>query len=95
MVDIRIPNGILTVVSNYKAGDLPPEGYLEWHEWAEVQRRSGIKQVTCGKCGVWNTPQELSDSTRISRGFTITNAGRVYHEETLPICTKCNKKETP
>ena len=25
----------------YKSGDLPPEGYLAWHEWAEVQRNAG------------------------------------------------------
>lgn len=44
----------------YKPGDLPPDGYLAWHEWADVQREAGIKQVTCGRCGKWKTPQEFS-----------------------------------
>ena len=26
----------------YKPGDPPPTGYLEWHEWAEVQRKAGL-----------------------------------------------------
>lgn len=26
--------------ATYKPGDLPPTGYLEWHEWAEVQRKA-------------------------------------------------------
>lgn len=46
--------------SDYKPGDLPPEGYLAWHDWAEVQRNAGIKQVRCGRCQLWKTPQELN-----------------------------------
>ena len=43
---IRLGNsGIVCVAGEYKPGDLPPEGYLEWHEWAEVQRKAGIKQI--------------------------------------------------
>ena len=51
----------LLVKKAYKPGDLPPEGYLAWHEWADVQRKAGIKQMACGKCGLRRTPQELSD----------------------------------
>jgi hypothetical protein len=42
----------------YKPGDLPPKGYLEWHEWADVQHKAGIKQFRCKRCGKWLTPQE-------------------------------------
>ena len=49
--------------STYKPGDQPPGGYLAWHEWAEVQHKAGIKQVKCGKCGLWKTPQELRSKT--------------------------------
>lgn len=28
----------------YKPGDLPPEGYLQWHEWAEAQRKAARQQ---------------------------------------------------
>jgi hypothetical protein len=74
------------VHDTYKPGDLPPEGYLAWHEWAEVQRKAGIKQVECGRCGKWKTPQELSgvvDKTqaRTSRGEKVTLSDAV--------CTKC------
>jgi hypothetical protein len=48
------------IMPDYKPGDLPPEGYLQWHEWAEVQRKAGIRQVQCPTCALWRTPQELS-----------------------------------
>lgn len=44
----------------YKPGDQAPEGYLEWHEWAEVQHKSGLRQKKCGRCGKWCFPQQLS-----------------------------------
>ena len=52
----------LLIMPEFKPGDKPPEdaGYLEWHEWAEVQRKAGIKQRLC-KCGKWITPQERED----------------------------------
>ena len=52
----------ILVTPFFKAGDKPPEngGYLEWHEWADVQRKAGITQGLC-KCGKWITPQENED----------------------------------
>lgn len=41
----------------FKAGDPEPEGYLEWHEWARVQMKAGLKQVR-RKCGYFHFPQE-------------------------------------
>lgn len=69
----------------YKPGDLPPEGYLAWHEWAEAQRKHGIKQVQCGKCGLWKTPQELSGQT--IRWTAQSRKGQAEH--TAPVCSKC------
>lgn len=60
MAAIKILNGVLTVAGTYKPGDPPPNGYLEWHEWAEVQHKAGLRQVMCGRCGKWRYPQELS-----------------------------------
>jgi hypothetical protein len=57
---------MIGATADYKPGDLPPEGYLEWHAWAEVQRKAGIRQVQCGVCGLYRTPQELSSKTRVS-----------------------------
>lgn len=49
----------------FKPGDKPPSGrldtYLNWHEWADVQRRAGIRQSQCSACGRWITPQERED----------------------------------
>ena len=74
---------------SYQPGDLPPEGYLQWHEWAEVQRKAGIKQVECGMCSKWQTPQELSGEkmtmkARTSKGDEVTLEWAV--------CTKCAAK---
>ena len=50
----------LLIVPDYRPGDKPPEGYLEWHAWADVQRKAGIKQYACS-CGKWITPQQEED----------------------------------
>ena len=39
-------------------GDQPPELYLKWHAWAEVQYRAGLRQRRCPHCGLWRFPQE-------------------------------------
>jgi hypothetical protein len=46
--------------SPYKPGDPPPDGYLNWHAWAEVQDKAGLRQKRCSRCGLWKFPQELS-----------------------------------
>lgn len=77
------------IMPEFKPGDLPPEGYLQWHEWARVQRKAGIRQVQCPTCSLWRTPQELSThetswSVRDRRG----------HQRTLTAfeCSKCFAK---
>jgi hypothetical protein len=42
----------------YKPGDPRPEGYLEWFEWARVQRRAGLRQGRTRCCSKWLFPQE-------------------------------------
>lgn len=46
--------------SPFKPGDLPPSGYLNWHAWAEVQDKAGLRQKQCSRCGLWRFPQELN-----------------------------------
>lgn len=70
----------------YKPGDQPPDGYLAWHEWADVQQKAGIKQVQCGKCGLWRTPQELSG--QMIRWTAKSRKGPV--EQFAPVCNKCS-----
>lgn len=67
---------IVTYAGDYKPGDPPPEGYLEWHEWAEVQHRAGLRQRSCPDCGLWRYPQEFSTQevaweARTSRGKRV------------------------
>lgn len=52
---------VLCTTEAFLPGDPAPEGYLAWHEWAEVQHKSGLRQKACGRCGKWRYPQELSD----------------------------------
>jgi hypothetical protein len=75
----------------YKPGDPPPEGYLAWHEWAEVQRKAGIKQVPCGRCGLWKTPQELSDQT--IQWTAQSHKGPVA--QSAPVCRICADPKDP
>lgn len=77
------------VMPDYKPGDLPPEGYLQWHEWAEVQRKAGIKQVECPTCSRWKTPQELS--TREITWTVTDRRGREFARSAFQ-CAKCCEK---
>jgi len=85
MPDVFFPGGVMTVAGDYKPGDQPPTGYLDWHEWAEVQHKAGLRQKECGRCGKWKYPQELSDQTdrheMQSRKGPVTVA--------TPVCNKC------
>lgn len=60
MTCIRFNGGIVCVQPTFKAGDPAPEGYLAWHEWAEVQHRAGLRQKICQRCWTWKFPQEMS-----------------------------------
>lgn len=78
------------VMPHFKPGDLPPEGYLQWHEWAEVQRKAGIRQVQCPTCALWKTPQELSMhevrwALKDRRGLPVEKSGFQ--------CSRCFAKE--
>ena len=45
---------------DYQPGDPAPEGYLDWHAWAAVQHRAGLRQHRCSACGKMHYPQEDS-----------------------------------
>lgn len=69
MVDVRFGGAIVTMSPGFKAGDPAPTGYLDWHEWAGVQRKAGLRQTQCPKCAKWQFPQELS-TQEVSYGTT-------------------------
>ena len=93
MTCVRIPGGFVCVQPEFKPGDPAPEGYLAWHEWAEVQRNAGLKQKQCGRCGKWHFPQGLSETVDRTE-FTATRKGkgqRVVKE--TPVCKECEGKK--
>lgn len=61
MTCIEIPGGIVCVQPAFKPGDPAPDGYLAWHEWAEVQHKAGLRQTKCSACLRWKYPQEMND----------------------------------
>ncbi len=88
-MDIPIRGGVLTVSGGpYKAGDMPPEGYSDWHEWAAVQHKAGLRQVRCGRCmKVWY-PQELSHIIDVKM-CSLTKHGPADVRRESPVCKKC------
>lgn len=88
MTCTRINHAIVCETPDFKPGDLPPEGYLAWHEWAEVQHKAGIKQEQCGRCSKWKTPQELSPT--IDRATMQSRKGPAVVETV--VCTECEAK---
>jgi uncharacterized OB-fold protein len=49
----------LLIEQDYKVGDPPPEGYLEWHQWARIQMKGGLRSKKCRRCARWYFPQEM------------------------------------
>ena len=88
MTCTRINGAIVCETPDFKPGDLPPDGYLAWHEWAEVQHKAGIKQKQCGRCGLWKCPQELSST--IDRATMQSRKWPVVVETV--VCTECEAK---
>jgi hypothetical protein len=42
----------------YPKGSQPPEGYVQWHDWARAQHLHGLRQQKCRRCGLFYFPQE-------------------------------------
>lgn len=78
----------LLVMPDFKPGDQAPSGYLQWHEWAEVQHKAGLRQKECGRCGLWRYPQQLS--TLIDRSEAQSRRGPVTVETV--VCNDCAAK---
>ena len=56
----RFPQTVcLLIMPEFKHGDPPPKGYLQWHEWARVQYAHGSRQRQCASCDLWKFPPEL------------------------------------
>lgn len=89
MPDTIISGAILTVGGDFKPGDMPPAGYLDWHEWADVQQRAGLRQKQCGRCGTWGFPQELSEVRDVRELETFRKYKRTTTRIETPVCKAC------
>ena len=49
----------MSITPDFKPGDQPPQGYVAWHAWAEVQYKAKLRQSLCPKCCKWVFPQEI------------------------------------
>ena len=81
---------ILTFAGEYRAGDPPPEGYIQWHAWAEAQVAAGIEQHTCCKCCLWKFEQELSPRVIESTAHEIVRGQWVPVKVMSRICLACD-----
>ena len=77
--------------AHYKPGDQAPDGYLAWHEWAEVQHKAGLRQKQCGRCGLWRYPQQLS--AEVDHAELVMTRKRKSRRVTVetPVCNDCHK----
>lgn len=56
----------INIIPLFKPGDPAPSGYSAWHDWAEVQYKSGIRPAQCPACYRWFFPQEQHDCKQIA-----------------------------
>lgn len=94
----RIPmefgHAVLTEQSGWRPGDPAPpnSAYLDWHAWAEVQHKAGLRQQQCASCGKWKFPQELSEGHKEWTAYTRRGQPmRVI----APLCKACNPPGAP
>jgi hypothetical protein len=66
--------------SVYKPGDAPPKGYLNLHDWAEVQTKSGLVQEECWICKKWKFPQELNSVIILNDKKVVVCKGECTNE---------------
>ena len=66
MTDETTPNLIcIEIASDYAVGSQPPPGYGNWHEWAKIQYKAGLRQSRCKECKLFHFPQEHPCDTEI------------------------------
>ena len=73
----------------YRPGDQAPEGYLAWHEWAEVQHKAGLRQRKCGRCGLYCYPQQLSALIDRQELTGLRKRKPTRHVLETPVCNVC------
>ena len=90
MADVRIGGFIVTMSPAFKPGDPEPSSYLDWHAWAEVQHKAGLRQSQCSRCCLWRYPQQMS-TREVAYEVRTARGRRVRVSEFL--CLKCVEAE--
>lgn len=83
----------LTFIGEHKPGDPPPTGYADWHAWADVQHKAGLRQKRCGRCVKWKYPQELSGLVDFSFASRTPHGPADILIES-PVCIRCAQTKT-
>lgn len=60
---------------HYKPGAPRPAGYLQWHEWATVQDKAGLRQSRCKGCCKFLYPQERAGHSCLASGKKVVGGG--------------------
>jgi len=60
----------MAIAGEYEVGSQAPEGYRQWHEWAEVQYKAGLRQTMCPGCKKFMFPQEVDEHKNCLRDTT-------------------------
>lgn len=91
MATVRLPalRAIVTYTPDFKPGDPAPSGYLDWHAWADVQAKAGLRQTQCPDCSRWRFPQQLS--TQEVRWVGKDRRGRKHHLSAFR-CLECSDR---
>lgn len=88
----------ISIAGDYKPGDPPPAGYCNWHEWAQIQHRAGLRQKQCDNCGRWRYPQEIAESHMEKQVTYRTKKDSMLEENPIErmvevsTCNECHAK---
>ena len=91
--------GVLTFGGEYKPGDQPPLGYCDWHEWAEVQTKAGLKQRRSSCCSKWKFPQEIFEENTVeviaykTKRDAINEENPIKTFEARVTCNECANRK--
>ena len=65
---------------------------MDFHEWAAVQHKAGLRQKQCARCSLWRYPQEWSELKEVSYARTGRGANRGGGRKVKvvsPVCKEC------
>ena len=93
--------GSMQVAGDYNAGDQPPTGYTDRHEWAAVQHKAGLRQKKCTLCSKFKYPQEIAKvepyvyAAYKTRKDAILDQNLILVHDVYIVCDQCAKIAGP